>query len=148
MPFKNRALAATFLTLAGCSSNAMLLESDVPLPNGMETVRSADIRRSAGTVSGGSFVLAGPCNDAADLLASTVERYRSNGWVVVAQNPGLDRSVAEFSKDTRRLELAIQRRALEPDMSSGFITITSTASTAALPPTAAEVASSEASTRN
>jgi len=116
-------LAATAPLLAACSHDAMLLESDVPVPSGMSTVRSADIRRSGGTVSGGRFILAGPVDDAGALMVATRERFAGNGWTTVEIKDGLDHSEGVFTKDTRRARLTIDRRALEPDMSSGSLEI-------------------------
>ncbi len=101
----------------------MLLESDVPVPSGMSTVRSADIRRSGGTVSGGRFILAGPVDDAGALMVATRERFAGNGWTTVEIKDGLDHSEGIFTKDARRARLTIDRRALEPDMSSGSLEI-------------------------
>lgn len=101
----------------------MLLESDVPLPPKMESVRSADIRRAGGTVTGGRFILAGEVNDARNSLDETIERYRSNGWSVVESTRGLDRSTAVFRKGSRTATVAIERRTLSPDMSSGTLVI-------------------------
>jgi len=82
------AVAALAAALQACSSAPMLLDSDVPMPDGMSTVRSADIRRADGTVTGGRFLLAGEVPDAAATLESTAERFVANGWrVVVVSNP-------------------------------------------------------------
>ncbi len=116
-------MLAGSMILLGCSHDAMLLESDVPVPNGMETVRSADIRRSEGTVSGGRFLLAGPVNDAGSLMVATRERYRANGWTTVLLEDGLDHAEGVFEKGNRRARLTIDRRAIEPDMSSGSLEI-------------------------
>jgi len=85
-------LAATVPLLAACSHDAMLLESDVPVPSGMWTVRSADIRRSGGTVSGGRFILAGPVDDAGALMVATRARFAGSGWTTVEIKDGLDHS--------------------------------------------------------
>jgi hypothetical protein len=114
---------AAAMMLVGCSHDAMLLESDVPVPTGMETVRSADIRRSEGTVSGGRFILAGPVEDAGSLMVATRERYRANGWKTVLLEDGLDHAEGIFEKGNRRARLTIDRRAIEPDMSSGSLEI-------------------------
>lgn len=116
-------MLAGSMILLGCSHDAMLLESDVPVPNGMETVRSADIRRSEGTVSGGRFLLAGPVNDAGSLMVATRERYRANGWTTLLLEDGLDHAEGVFEKGNRRARLTIDRRAIEPDMSSGSLEI-------------------------
>lgn len=109
--------------LGACSSGQTLLESDVPLPPNMESVRSADIRRAGGTVTGGRFVLAGSVSDARDALDETIERYRSNGWSLVDSARGLDHSTAVFRKGSRTATVSIERRTLSPDMSSGSLVI-------------------------
>ena len=123
--------AAALAGLHACASSPTLLDSDVPMPDGMATVRSADIRRSGGIVTGGRFVLAGEVPDAAATLGSTIDRFVANGWRVDARSAGLDLSTARFSKGSRSISLTIARRALEPDMSSGFLEVTSAADAAA-----------------
>jgi hypothetical protein len=117
------ALAAALV--AGCSESRMLLDSDVPLPDGMTTVRSADIRRSRGLVTGGRFLLAGSVPNAADLLDATTERFRASGWMVVREESGLDLSSARFAKANRTVDLTITRRALDPDMSTAVLEVVS-----------------------
>ena len=114
------------LFASGCSHGVMLLESDVPLPEGMTTVQSADIRRSAGTVTGGKFLLTGEVNDAATLLRETITRYEAAGWTVVNRVVGLDHSEVVFAKDARRVQLTIDRRALDPAMSAGMLEVSTT----------------------
>ena len=119
------ALAAVLFS--GCAESRMLLDSDVPLPDGMTTVRSADIRRSGGVVTGGRFLLAGSVPNAADLLDATTERFRASGWSVEREEAGLDLSTARFTKANRTVDLTITRRALEPDMSTGVLEVASVA---------------------
>lgn len=101
----------------------MLLESDVPLPEGMSTVRSADIRRSGGTVTSGRFLLAGEIDDAGRVLASTIARFESAGWHVESAQPALDEATATLRKGTRTATLRLDRRTLDPGMSSGLLEI-------------------------
>jgi len=108
----------------------MLAESDVPVPEGLETVRSADIRRAQGTLSGGTFLLAGPVMDAGQLLDETSARYQSSGWQIVQRELGLDRAAATYAKDTRTARVEILRRAVEPDMSSATIEVRDGSATA------------------
>ena len=126
MHTRTRALvtAAFIATLQACSGTQTLLESDIPMPDGMTTVRSADIRRSDGTVTGGRFLLAGEVPDAGATLESTAQRFVANGWRVDAKDAGLDLSTARFSKGSRSVTLSIARRALEPDMSTGTLEVT------------------------
>jgi hypothetical protein len=121
-------LALTTLLLAslgGCSRATMLLESDVPLPTGLSTIRSSDIRRTDGTVSGGKFLLAGDVNDARDLITETAEIYRDNGWTIVRASGGLDLATGVFRKDDRIAEITLRRRALTPEMSTGMLEVKS-----------------------
>lgn len=126
MAFRTRVLALAVLAAAlqACSSGEMLLESDVPLPDGMSTLRSADIRRIGGTVVGGRFLLSGEVPDASETLRRTAARFESNGWRVEERDAGLDLSTARFTKDGRSVRLSISRRALEPDMSTGMLEVT------------------------
>jgi hypothetical protein len=103
----------------------MLLESDVPLPTGLSTIRSSDIRRTDGTVSGGKFLLAGDVNDARDLITETAEIYRDNGWTIVRASGGLDLATGVFRKDDRIAEITLRRRALTPEMSTGMLEVKS-----------------------
>lgn len=101
----------------------MLLESDVPLPHAMTTVRSADIRRSGGTVSGGTFLLAGEVQDARSSVDLAADRFRAHGWTAAAIDGNIDLANARFTKDTRTVALTLRRRSLEPEMSSGSLTV-------------------------
>jgi hypothetical protein len=119
------AFAALSVVLHACSSSTTLLESDVPLPDGMTVVRSADLRRDGGTLTGGRFLLAGRVPDAGELLSDTLGRFESGGWTVVDSRVGLDLASARLEKGARRAELSIHRRTLEPDMSTGMLEVTS-----------------------
>jgi hypothetical protein len=128
--FRALALVALCVGLHACSSSTTLLESDVPLPDGMTVVRSADIRRDAGSLTGGRFLLAGRVRDAGELLSDTLLRFESGGWAVVDSRTGLDLASARLEKGARRAELTIHRRALEPDMSTGTLEVNSAAAPA------------------
>lgn len=119
-------LAVAFsLVLAGCSSDTMLLESDVPLPEGMATIRSADIKRAQGTVSGGTFLLAGEVDDARASVDRAARRFDAHGWTVSATDGTADAASGRFTKDGRTASLSLRRRSLDPAMSSGALTIES-----------------------
>lgn len=119
-------LAVAFsLVLAGCSSDTMLLESDVPLPEGMATIRSADIKRAQGTVSGGTFLLAGEVDDARASIDRAARRFDAHGWTVSATDGTADAASGRFTKDGRTASLSLRRRSLDPAMSSGALTIES-----------------------
>lgn len=123
------AVAALLAGLQACAGGQTLLDSDVPMPDGMSTVRSADIRRSGGVVTGGRFLLAGEVPDAAATLDSTIARFVASGWRVDAREAGLDLSSARLSKGSRTVTLSIARRTLEPDMSTGMLEVTTTGTT-------------------
>lgn len=101
----------------------MLLESDVPLPRGMSTVRSADIRRTAGTVAGGSFLLAGEVTDARSAVDLAATRFRAHGWTPGPSTGDHDSASATFTKDARSASLTLWRRGLDPKMSTGSLTV-------------------------
>lgn len=116
-------LALAALLAGGCVSGPMLAESDVPLPESMRVVRSADIRRSGGTVSGGRYLLAGEMRDAGQSLAELVTRFEAQGWTLVRSETGLDLATAELAKGGRTASVRLERRALDPAMSTGMLTL-------------------------
>lgn len=103
----------------------MLLESDVPLPHGMSTVRSADIRRAGGTVTGGSFLIAGEVADARSAVDLAAERFRSHGWTPAMSSGDQDSASVTCTKDTRTAQLTLWRRGLDPKMSTGTLAVRS-----------------------
>lgn len=117
------ALLSAALLLPACTRDTMLLESDVPLPRGMNTVRSADIRRDGGTVTGGDFILAGEIDDARSAIRASAQSFEANGWTIVRADGSLDAASGEFVKDTRTVSVTLRRRALEPKMSTGTLTV-------------------------
>jgi hypothetical protein len=117
------AAVASACLLGACASAPTLLESDIPLPEGMRTLRSADIRRAGGEVVGGRFLLAGAVDDARDTVNAAVARFTEKGWSVASTTLGLDHSAASFMKGARRVDLVVDRRALEPAMSTGCIEV-------------------------
>lgn len=125
-PTSNPAAAALLLAVLlppACARDTMLLESDVPLPRGMSTVRSTDIRRDGGTVTGGDFILAGEIDDARRAIRASAQSFEANGWTIVRADGGLDAASGEFVKDTRTVSITLRRRALEPKMSTGTLTV-------------------------
>ncbi|MFM7134297.1 MAG: hypothetical protein ACKO0W_08275 [Planctomycetota bacterium] len=117
------ALALAALLGGGCVSGPMLAESDVPLPESMRVVRSADIRRSGGTVTGGRYLLSGDVRDAGESLAALVTRFEAQGWTLVRSETGLDLATAELAKGGRTASVRLERRALDPAMSTGMLTL-------------------------
>lgn len=111
------------LLLGACASGPMLVESDVPLPESMRIVRSADIRRGGGTVTGGRYLLSGATRDAGESMIALIDRFEVQGWTLVRSEIGLDLATAELAKDTRRATVRIDRRALDPAMSSAELVI-------------------------
>jgi hypothetical protein len=112
------------LLLAGCSSDTMILESDVPLPSGMSTIRSGGIRRGGGTVTGGEFIIAGEVANARSSMDGAAERFRAHGWAVSSTTGDSDIATGTFVKDSRTAALTIRRRTIEPRMSTGMLSVT------------------------
>ena len=133
MTLRTRAIAVAALLagLQACAGGQPQLDSDAPRRSAVALPRWPVLRRSGGTVTGGRFLLAGEVPDAAATLESTVDRFVANGWRVDAKEAGLDLSTARFSKGARTVTLSIARRTLEPDMSTGMLEVTSSASTTA-----------------
>ena len=124
---RGAALVLAAAPLAACARDTMLLESDIPLPRGMTTVRSADIRRSAGEVTGGTFLLAGDVPDARSSVDLAATRFGVHGWTLARVEGDADMASAWFTKDARSASLMLRRRGLEPVMSTGSLEVTTPA---------------------
>lgn len=120
------ALATLFCVIAlGCSTDRAILESDVFLPEDMVTIRSANIRRAGGELVGGDFFVGGRVNNAEASMDEVVDYYRSNGWFLQRQIPGLDFSKATLIKGDRTVTIELVRRRLDPANSTGTIVVVS-----------------------
>jgi len=111
--------------LTACASDTMLLEGDIPLPEGLVTVRSADIRRGEGTVTGGRFILSGEIRDASTAMETATERFAAHGWSRAALEGNADAAKARFTKGARSVDLELRRRALDPCNSQGVLSVAS-----------------------
>jgi hypothetical protein len=127
VPLAVRSLLLGALTgvLVGCAGDAplTLLESDVPAPPEMEVRLSTNVVRDGGELSGGRFVMAGPIEDLAKAVEDTVSRYESNGWSVVGREVGAAAATLRFSKSTRAVTVELQRRRIDPGMSSAIVLV-------------------------
>ncbi len=120
------ALATLFCMIAlGCSTDRAILESDVFLPEDMLTIRSANIRRAGGELVGGDFFVGGRVNNAEASMDEVVDYYRSNGWFLQHQTPGLDFAKADLTKGDRTVTIELVRRRLDPANSTGTIVVLS-----------------------
>jgi hypothetical protein len=113
--------------IAGCARDTMLLEGDIPLPRGMTTVRSADIRRNSGEVTGGTFLLSGDVPDARSSVDLAATRFAVHGWSLAGVTGDASMASARFTKNSRSATLMLRRRDLEPVMSTGSLEVTTTA---------------------
>lgn len=120
--------ACVLLALGGlvaCTRDTMLLEGDIPLPEGLVTIRSADIRRSGGEVTGGRFILSGEVVDASALMDRASERFSAHGWSRAAIDGDDGHAKARFVKGPRSVELELLRRGVDPRNSQGLLTVAS-----------------------
>ena len=78
-------------------------------------------------MTGGRFLLAGEIDDADRVLRSAIARFESAGWRLEDARPGLDQAAATFTKGGRTVDLQLDRRTLDPGMSSGMLVISSSA---------------------
>jgi hypothetical protein len=110
---------------AGCGSkSATILESDVPMPPEFEIRFSEGIRRSEGLLAEGRFLLSGEVKDLERLTSETSARYAGGGWRQVRREVDRDRAVLVFAKDRRQVEVEIDRRRIQPAMSTAIVTVT------------------------
>ena len=109
------AFALLLLTIAGCSSGpTRILDSDIPTVPGMQQRLGFDIKREAGDIVGGVFVFVGPLRETEETMRALSSRFRDAGWTLDRSTQGFPRSALVFSKDSRRVEVALDADQLEP----------------------------------
>jgi hypothetical protein len=124
MPISRAAcMLVAIASIAGCTHDTMLLEGDIPLPEGLVTVRSADIRRSGGEVTGGRFILSGEIGDASAAMDRASVRFSANGWSRAAIDGDASFAKARFVKGGRTVELELLRRGVDPRNSQGVLSV-------------------------
>jgi hypothetical protein len=109
---------------AGCGSKSTtILESDVPTPPKFEVRFSEGISRSEGALAEGRFVLSGEVKDLRRLATETAARYTGGGWREIRREIEADRAILVFAKDRRQVEVEIDRRRIQPAMSTAIVTV-------------------------
>jgi hypothetical protein len=116
---------ASLVLLVGCAGDAplTLLESDVAAPPEMQVRLSTDVVRDGGELSGGRFVMSGPIKDLGKAVEDTVARYESNGWSVLSRDVSAAAATLRFAKSTRAVTVELQRRRIDPGMSSAVVLV-------------------------
>ena len=117
--------ACPLLPMGGCASDhpLTLLESDVPAPPEMDVRYSFDIVRDGGELSGGRFVLAGRVDDVVKVADETSSRYTSSGWTVRERTVMPAQAVLVFEKGSRTARVEIEKRRIDPQMSSAIVVL-------------------------
>jgi hypothetical protein len=125
LPVLLAALLAVLLGgAAGCGSKSTtILESDVPTPPEFEVRFSEGISRSEGALAEGRFVLSGEVKDLGRLATETAARYTGGGWREIRREIEADRAILVFAKDRRQVEVEIDRRRVQPAMSTAIVTV-------------------------
>jgi hypothetical protein len=113
------------LAVGGCSSGppATLVESDVPLPPEMDVRFASEIDRSGGTLMGGRFLLSGDVRTLKATVDETVLRFSSNGWTEAERTISAERAALLFRKDDRTVRVEIDRRRIDPGMSTALVLV-------------------------
>jgi hypothetical protein len=118
-------LGAAFLG-TGCSSTpTTLVESDVPVPPGMQVCFSQGLKRNGPALSGGWFVLWGKVTDAQAQANATAARFAENGWRETHREMLPKLAKLTFTKDVRTCRVDIDARRVDPQSSSASLTVTS-----------------------
>ena len=126
MPIRRTECAVLAMAaLTACAKDTMLLEGDIPLPEGLVTVRSADIRRADGVVTGGRFILSGEVADAGAAMTASAERFAAHGWTRASSEGDADAAKARFTKGARAVDLELRRRGLDTRNSQGVLSVAS-----------------------
>jgi len=95
----------------------------VPLPPSMGVRFSSDIRREGGELTAGRFLLSGAVPDIVAAANETSQRYSEQGWREDERILQSNRASMTFSKDARTVRVDIDRRRVDPDMSTATVRV-------------------------
>jgi hypothetical protein len=117
-------IAWTCALLAACSGRpATVLESDVPIPPGMDALATADVDRSGGTLMRVRVVCRGDLRSMADTSDRIRGAFSMQGWSCTAVEARSETATMTFAKDERIATVDVHINRIDPKMGSAVLRV-------------------------
>ena len=130
-------LAAACATIASCSGlPATVLESDVPIPPGMEALTTADVERDDGVLTRVRVVCRGDLRSISETSDRMRDAFAIQGWTCTTIDARRETATMVFAKDDRIATVDVHVNRIDPKMGSAVLRVRPAASPAPPPPAA------------
>ena len=117
-------LAAACAAVAACSGlPTTVLESDVPIPPGMEALTTADVDRSDGVLTRVRVVCRGDLRSVSETSDRMRDAFALQGWTCTAIDARRETATMIFAKDDRIATIDIQLNRIDPKMGSAVLRV-------------------------
>jgi len=128
-------LASVCAPLTGCIGGpSTVLESDVPVPPGMEAITTADVDRNGGVLTRVRVVCRGDLRS----MSTTADRMRDafalQGWTCTAIDARSETATMMFAKDDRIATVDVHINRIDPKMGAAVLRVRPSGAAPAEPP--------------
>lgn len=117
-------LAAACSCIVACSGLPnTVLESDVPIPPGMEAITTADVDRTGGVITRVRVVCRGDLRSMSDTSDRMRDAFALQGWTCTAIDARPETATMTFSKDDRIATVDVHINRIDPKMGSAVLRV-------------------------
>ena len=127
-------IASACTALAACSGRpTTVLESDVPIPPGMDALTTADVDRSGGVLTRVRVVCRGDLRSISDTSDRMRDAFSLQGWSCTAIDARTETATMIFAKDDRIATVDVHINRIDPKMGSAVLKVQPAGAPAAAP---------------
>lgn len=117
-------LFAACATAAACSGKpTTVLESDVPIPPGMEALTTADVDRANGVLTRVRVVCRGDLRSMSDTSDRMRDAFAMQGWTCTAVDARKETATMIFAKDDRIATVDVHINRVDPKMGAAVLRV-------------------------
>ena len=117
-------LASACAAIAACSGlPSTVLESDVPIPPGMEALTTADVDRSNGTLTRVRVVCRGDLRSISETSDRMRDAFALQGWTCTAIDARRETATMTFAKDDRIATVDVHINRIDPKMGAAVLRV-------------------------
>lgn len=117
-------LVAACAGAAACSGRpSTVLESDVPIPPGMEALTTADVDRANGVLTSVRVVCRGDLRSMSDTSDRMRDAFAMQGWTCTAVDARKETATMIFAKDDRIATVDVHINRVDPKMGAAVLRV-------------------------
>lgn len=117
-------LLAALPSAVACSGRpSTVLESDVPVPPGMEALTTADVDRTDGTLTSVRVVCRGDLRSMSDTSDRMRDAFSLQGWTCTSVSARAETATMTFEKDRRVATVDVHINRIDPKMGSAVLRV-------------------------